>query len=170
MTARVSLSLKAAQRLVSEHLQGGCCKTCDAPVAELRAAIAKATRASATRRKLKQPKAEKRATKRQRTKSVRALVMERAQGGCECGCGRPFESFSGVPTLDHFWGVAREESLESCWALRADCHRRKTDSVPSKRCWLTRFVIHCREHDYWVQESKALADAEWAESKARAAP
>lgn len=175
MSPRVSISLKAAQRLVSEHLQGGCCKACDAPVAELRAAIAKATRASATRRKLKQPKAEKRATKRDETSALRVMALARAGNRCEASdCRaepgtapalyRPLE-------MDHFFGrghVAQE--LATVWILCARCHRAKTDNNPTSQPWLLEFIRHCTAHGYSAEAHRAHQRLAWVESKARAAP
>jgi 5-methylcytosine-specific restriction endonuclease McrA len=94
----------------------------------------KFVRASAARRVVK------RATKKAKRQGVRALVMARAEGRCE-HCDAAETNFSPLE-LDHFFGKARSESAETCWALCRQCHRNKTDNTPSAASWLMAFITH----------------------------
>lgn len=70
------------------------------------------------RRPPKPSKVDRRERKDRRIDSdakVRAIVMHRAAGRCEC-CGA-----EGMPLEhDHFWGRARDRSVEGSWALCGD--------------------------------------------------
>jgi hypothetical protein len=83
--------------------------------------------------------------------AVRAAVFTRAAGRCECG-GTEITSRSGH--MDHFFGKARSENVETCWALCASCDHDKTENrIPgtnqvSRRWWLERFRRHCILHGY----------------------
>jgi 5-methylcytosine-specific restriction endonuclease McrA len=157
MSASVRISAKAA-RSAYEHLDPA------SPAAkELKAALAHASRASATRRTLRKPKEAKRKAKREARGEVRAAVMDRAHGRCEC-CG----SGDGLLELEHFFGRARAESLETCWALCRACHRSKTDNDPSAAWWLKRFARHCEHYRY--SEAEARARKRLAFVEARGAP
>lgn len=101
--------------------------------------------------------------KRQATADVRAAVLERANGLCECGCARPFVLRG--PELDHFFGRARSESVESCWVLRSDCHHRKTNNVPNAAVWLEKFRAHCVHYNYWDEAKKAGRRLAYVEAK-----
>lgn len=103
--------------------------------------------ASSARRKTRA----KRETKREATRRIRAAVANRAGLECECGCGRWFRGVGGEAQLDHFEGKARNESAESCWLIRADCHEWKTRNSPSASHWLKLFVRHCDRHGYAEQ-------------------
>lgn len=83
-------------------------------------------------------------------KDCRAIVAARANGCCEaCGARRG-------PALhwDHFWGRAREESVEGTWMLCARCDRSKTDNSPNRAFWLEAFGNHVRLHGFAAQEAK----------------
>lgn len=147
---RVSLSLKDARCLLDICDGGAGCYGPDHEDAErhLKAAVDHATRVRPALRAAKQRREVKRKTKRERTSEIREEVMKRAGLVCECGCGRWFRGFNGAAQLDHYDGRARSESVETCWALRADCHREKTDGVPSSIEWHERFLAHAQRHGY----------------------
>jgi hypothetical protein len=68
----------------------------------------------------------------------------------------------------HFEGVARSETLETCWMLRADCHRAKhRDGDPQS--WRRKFVEHCERHSYSRVTTKIWAAIEAEELVNRAA-
>jgi hypothetical protein len=157
MSASIRLSLKAARNIQQELREIAMGNF------ELDAAIAKAERTSSRRALARKPKESKRKQKREETFLVRAEVFRRANGVCECGCGRPLTTaLAGGPTLDHFFGRARAESIETCWALRWDCHVMKTENRPSATSWLDRFVTHCRRHMYLDTALKAMSDLRYA--------
>jgi hypothetical protein len=95
----------------------------------------------------------------------RAAVMERAGFRCERivgdprdppgarapheRCGRPAHE------RDHFWGRARDESVEGSWALCVLCHRAKTENRPSRWYWLWSFGAHAARLGYREQWEKA---------------
>lgn len=108
--------------------------------------------ASKARRQRRESKTK---AKRDQTAEVRAAVMARAGMICECGCGRWFRGFMGAAQLDHFEGRGRSESVETCWALRADCHRRKTLNDPNAGHWLFSFADHCARHGYATEARRA---------------
>ena len=87
-------------------------------------------------------------------------LSARARGRCEC-CSRPFAPGVAAATLDHFFGRARaEESAATCWLLRADCHRAKTDNAPSAREWHERWIRHAERHGYVAEAARARARLE----------
>lgn len=60
---------------------------------------------------------------------VRSAAFDRADGVCECGCGRPFTNHPKErPHYDHelpdFLGG--KATLENCKVIRVDCHQAKT--------------------------------------------
>lgn len=102
------------------------------------------------------PRRPTKAEKRDETAAIREACLERAGGLCECGCGYglypanarsspPLGHFA-APELDHFFGRGKgrpPQSVETCWILRADCHREKTDNRPDSATWLRKFITHC---------------------------
>lgn len=148
----VKLSTKTARAILVCLEENGL----GAPVAaELRAALRpspKKREATRAKRKARESKAK---TKREATSEVRAAVMARADMECECGCGQWFGGLLGAAELDHFWGKARAESVETCWALASHCHRLKTNNNPSARHWLLRFHAHCENHGYTTEAARA---------------
>jgi 5-methylcytosine-specific restriction endonuclease McrA len=161
VSATVRLSLKAARALYSHCMENG--RQPSRALGELQVALAKASRASATRRTLRKPKAAKQKSKREARAEVRAAVIERARGKCEA-CG----AWSGQLQLDHFFGRARSESPETCWALDGNCHKLKTNNRPSAQRWLTIFADHCLLLGY--AEAEARARKRLAFVEARGAP
>jgi hypothetical protein len=112
----------------------------------------------------KAAKLSKRAARHRRTSDVRIPVMKRAGLVCECGCKRWFKGFAGAATMDHFFGKARAESVETCWALRADCHAEKTDNKlhgkTDRAAWLRKFIAHCDRYGYSAAAEEARAELE----------
>ena len=88
---------------------------------------------------------------------IRAFCFARAKGHCECGCGRAFAPFD-PGELDHFFGRGRAESRETCWALSAYCHKRKTLLEPDAETWFRRYIEHAYLHSYEEQQ-------QWAEAR-----
>lgn len=96
---------------------------------------------------------------------IYGAVAERANGRCEC-CGVPFSSsLNGRPELDHFFGRAKSEEVETCWMLRGECHAEKTRHHPHAGYWLRVFADHCCRHGYFETEKKALRELEWRHAK-----
>lgn len=148
----VRISLKAA-RVLLDYLNG-------APRAVGSVAIAELERAMKPKRSVKLARARretKAITKKALRASVRTEVMIRASARCE-NCGRIESEFNHLE-MDHFWGRARAESVETCWALCNECHRWKTANNPSRQFWLMRFVGHCKNFGYEAQRKKA--GTEW---------
>lgn len=129
MSTRVSISRRTAQELLDT-----------APPLSRAADELKRALESRKRRPVDTRKAAKRQTNKEKRSAVREEVMKRADGRCE-GCNWPH----GGPNLelDHFFGRARSESVETCWALCATCHLEKTRNEPSAAHWLNIFHEHC---------------------------
>lgn len=77
----------------------------------------------------------------------REVCLTRSAGNCECGCGYALTEGGGLqngtPELDHFFGRGKvKQSVETCWILRADCHREKTNNRPDAATWLRKFIEH----------------------------
>lgn len=109
-----------------------------------------------------------------RRQDIRTAVFLRAGGLCECGCGeRMHESASKYAEtrgeLDHMFGRGVGRLLESertCWALRADCHRKKTRNQPDASTWWTRFADHCARRGYVDIAMRASGRAHFVETRA----
>jgi hypothetical protein len=83
-------------------------------------------------------------------KAIRAEVARRAGGCCEaCGARR-----GAALHWDHFWGRAREESVEGTWMLCPLCDTEKTENRPSRVWWLRRFRRHVLDRAYSAQALK----------------
>lgn len=98
--------------------------------------------------------------------AVRAAVVTRADGRCECGCGAP------VPPgeVDHFFGRAKsEESVANCWLLTPACHFAKTRNSPSARAWLVKFRAHAELHGYLEAQIRAESKDAWLKAKGMSA-
>jgi hypothetical protein len=132
---------------------------------ELRAALKPSPKARAFSRAKREAKKTKAQGKKEKRQSVRAAVFERAGGECECGCGRVFGP-ADPGELDHFFGKAREESVESCWALTRWCHHQKTVNAPSAAEWLARFAGHCAKYLYWDTWRHAKSRLQFVETRA----
>ncbi len=88
-------------------------------------------------------------------KEIRRYVFARANGICECGCGKPLDESS---QLDHVFGRAKaEESIENCWALTLQCHDDKTNNRPNAARWCGNFQEHCNRHGYLEASKRAYA-------------
>lgn len=129
-------------------------------IGELRKALAPRPVSSA-RRKTKT----KRETRRATFADVRKAVEKRAGLACECGCGRWFRGVGGAAQVDHFFGRSRDESVASCWRLRADCHERKTLNRPDAAWWLLAFIAHCDRHGYAAEAAKASARLDFVHAR-----
>lgn len=77
------------------------------------------------------------------TVAVRQAVVTRAAGRCEaCGVDLP----GPMGEMDHFFGRARSENVETCWFLCRECHQFKTDNFPTRSIWLRRFRTHAMKY------------------------
>lgn len=154
----IRLSLRSARWLLSVRQELEWADGSPAPrvFAELKAAIARlgSTKKVATRRMKRLKKFVTALEKRTARQEVRALVMTRADGRCEA-CAFAFTALNPAE-LEHFFGKARGESLEACWALCKRCHREKTDSVPSARQWATWFIEHQKQHGYDTTQARRV--------------
>lgn len=83
--------------------------------------------------------------------AIRAACVLRANGRCECGCGCGFGPGEGEEEFDHFLGRGRFESIETCWMLRREHHRAKTENHPSREVWDAKFAAHCWFHRYAIR-------------------
>ncbi len=145
---RVSISLKSAQALLD--MRAGAKN-----FGELRSAIAHATRVRPGIKKAKAAKAKKVRARSADTKSIRAAVVERADGVCECGCRTVFSAIA-PGELDHFFGRSKAPQSEAnTWLLRRDCHGAKTRNNPSAEWWLTRFITHAQKWGYRAEATNA---------------
>lgn len=91
--------------------------------------------------------------KREETSNIYKLVAIRAHDNCECGCGRTLVLGS---ELDHFFGRGKaKQSVANCWFLHPDCHREKTDNMPSAGFWLRAFIAHASRQGYLAERWKA---------------
>ncbi len=71
--------------------------------------------------------------------------------------------------LDHMFGRGKgrlPQSVETCWILRADCHREKTNSRPDAATWWRKFMDHCRSHGYAKMADKAHDRMMFVEARA----
>lgn len=163
MSGRVSLSRRSAVE-IRDYLHGRASIPAKSfAIAELEHALTprKPRPLAVASRKVK---AEKKASKREQRADVRALVMARAEANgnlCECGCGRVMDGeFILRPTLDHYFGRARAESVETCWAIAEGCHYLKSNNVPSASAWIERFITHAEKHGYTAEAERARARLE----------
>jgi hypothetical protein len=97
---------------------------------------------------------------------VKHLLAARAHGKCEaCGC---FLGDRGE--LDHFFGRAKAEELEStCWLICSECHYSKTRNHPNAAHWLSLFIAHCVRWGYHESRQRAEARRDFVNAKARSA-
>jgi 5-methylcytosine-specific restriction endonuclease McrA len=147
MTATVRLSARSARIALRVLEDGKCGLVEEAKVAaELRAALRPSPKRIASRKASKAKRETRAKTKRDESAGIRALCMLRAAGRCEhCGYVAPdWEPLE----LDHFFGRARVESVETCWMLCRGCHRRKTNNDPVPSVWLELFAFHAEKHGY----------------------
>lgn len=103
-------------------------------------------------------------------REVRAACVDRAHGVCECGCMRPFGLFGATDELDHFAGRRNApETAQTCWLLRRDCHRRKTESKPNAAFWVRAFYAHCERYEFTEQMEACLKRMDWLHARAASA-
>jgi hypothetical protein len=78
-------------------------------------------------------------------KALRDAALTRAGGRCEAtGLDLPAK----VLEMDHFFGKARSENIETVWMLSPAAHIDKTRNHPTRRWWLERFRRHAVRHGY----------------------
>lgn len=127
--------------------------------------IIEATRARAELEKALQPKRSvlarrkrtraKKDEKNAETAAIRAHVMLRAGGKCECGCG---SAITGATAhMDHFFSRRERQTVRNCWALHSCCDAAKTLNTPNRGVWLQKFIGHCVVHGYDVEAEMARA-------------
>jgi hypothetical protein len=94
---------------------------------------------------------------------VRVAVMARAQGQCEACLKldrRGGEAKRHALHMDHFFDKgAGHETLETCWALCANCHDRKHKMRPSLAFWFLAFAQHATRYGYGPEAAEALKSA-----------
>lgn len=146
---RVSLSLRAAKELRRPYPDSWVTRELERAIAGAESPKEKAAKKARTR-----GANSKREAKKVHRAGVYALVDARAAGHCE-SCGAHAMAFMQPLEHDHFWGRAREESVESVWLVCHRCHRDKTENRPNAEFWLARFSDHCDRHGYARQAKKA---------------
>lgn len=99
------------------------------------------------------PRPQEGPTKAEHRRDVYAAVDARSHGCCESCWVETHTQIPGV-SRDHFWGRAREESVESVWRLCATCDHDKTNNRPNRKWWLGRFRRHAMLHGYAEQAEK----------------
>lgn len=94
----------------------------------------------------KESKSEKRRVKAQKTASVRAAIMERANGVCEA-CLQPEQPWNPLE-YDHFFGRTKKgaREVDAGWGIHAGCHREKTRNFPTRKFWLEMFRAHLKRN------------------------
>lgn len=75
---------------------------------------------------------------------------ERANGVCECGCGKAFDiTYLGHETMDHYdngRGKDERATTDNCWNLRWGCHLKRQGLSPSTAEWNRKFRDHCKRN------------------------
>jgi hypothetical protein len=94
---------------------------------------------------------------------IRAACVERAQGLCECGCGKSVNTDRGE--LDHFFSRRNSESVETCWFIDAVCHKRRHEAVGGTLLWLGKVAMHCRTHGYLEALEKVHQKMAWVSTR-----
>ncbi len=90
------------------------------------------------------------------TKKLRRAVFRRADGCCECGCGRFISEETG--RLDHAFGRAKAaQSISNTWALAIPCDEARTANCPTAALWLHRFIAHADRHGYEIESNRAAS-------------
>lgn len=151
MTASVRISAKSARQLeqlayrIEIEQRGLIDPAMEPAIAELRRGLAPKPKSSAVLKT-----ASKKRKKGAETKEIRAAVWKRANGACECRCGRMGDE------LDHYPGRIRvRQSVASCWLLSAECHRAKTLGRPDSLTWHRLFLTHAKDHGYMAMADYA---------------
>lgn len=115
-------------------------------------------------------KALRKESRREETAAIREACLQRANGVCECGCGRAviadpaFANLDNKAELEHPFskgkGARLPQSVETCWILRADCHRERTNNRPDAATWWRKFIAHCiKRFEERFEESVAAGTA-----------
>jgi hypothetical protein len=103
-------------------------------------------------------------------KRIRAACARRAEGYCECQCGRWIGEAGELAHADHAFGRGAgrpAESVETVWLLTPEHDADKTNNRPSAAYWLEKFAAHCDLHGY--VESAELARSRLAFVETRTA-
>lgn len=157
----VKLSRKSAQMLV-DFFATPRAEVSGFAVDELRRAAVKQTRTTKIRSST--PTSKKAAQKtraRFETSAIYGMVMARAAGICECGCGTMATHLMPLE-MDHFWGRGkRPQSVENCWALIRQHHRQKTDNKPTAKEWTEKFRSHALKRGYLNEAREAYRRILW---------
>lgn len=98
-------------------------------------------------------KARAKRSKREETSAIYEKVLARSEFRCEA-CHRQFWLYD-PGELDHFFGRRGPQSERTCWVLHRECHRQKTENLPSAEVWLKQFLAHCVCHGYAEEASRA---------------
>lgn len=82
---------------------------------------------------------------------IREACVQRADGKCECGCGRAFTPFDPAE-WDHWLGGngrrRQKESVETTWMLIRSCHQQRTRNWPSAEHWNALREAFCKKWNY----------------------
>lgn len=131
-------------------------------IADFEAAIAPAkSKPWAT---IKKVKVARKASKRVETSIIRALVVKRSGGFCEC-CHRPLYDFD-PGHLDHARGrVKARQSTENTWLLASTCHQARTNGPREE--WLEKYLEHSIRYGHAVEERWARKEIAFDRAKRR---
>lgn len=175
MTASVRLSVKTVRAMFElARAHAGCPGPGPvlsfASIAEVERALRPSQKKKLVRKANKAARETKAKTKREARADIREAVLKRADGRCEA-CATGFTPLNSAE-LDHFFGKARSEAVETCWALCRQCHAEKTDNEPSAADWLQYFVSHCGQFGYvsaamWAKRRAAFVSVRSALSERR---
>lgn len=146
--SRISLSLKSAKALLDswpkDWVDGR--SYLGKAFVEVQSAISRAERPKRAVVAHKKVTDKKKRTRGKDTKTIRAELVGRSNGICECGCRTAFSALAPAE-MDHEFGRVRvPQAVSNCWLLRADCHRDKTRNKPSNAYWLRKFIAHSEKH------------------------
>lgn len=110
------------------------------------------------------------AKKRDETAAIWEACWARCGGYCECGCGRMALRETGDlnsrAELEHPFskgkGARLPQSVETCWILRADCHRDRHAARPGAEAWWEKFIAHCERQ--MARSNDINAGFDWYEA------
>jgi hypothetical protein len=128
--------------------------------------------AKAPARKSRKPS---KAARREETAAIWDACWIRCGGRCECGCGavvmRDVLDLNARAELDHVFsrgkGARLPQSVETCWILRADCHRDRHAARPSAESWWEKFIEHCRRYGYTRSIYAASGRLQYVETRSK---
>jgi 5-methylcytosine-specific restriction endonuclease McrA len=166
----MNLLLRSLQRVRFAVLlnQGGGVRGREEILLAIEEEIRRATKVKRSVKAASSRRSEKKATKKQAWELVRAAVLKRSDGACECCCAE-----TAALECDHFFGGRNRQSLqavETVWALCVPCHRWKTLNEHGAAHWLGRFKEHCRRYGYHGAARMAEARLDALSIQGRVAP